>query len=77
MQLDHLCENPACINPEHLEPVTKAENMRRCSTQWRTHCGHGHVMHPGNCYVDPKGARRCRECIKVRLARHAAKKARQ
>lgn len=27
--LDHLCRNPSCINPEHLEPVTQAENMRR------------------------------------------------
>lgn len=28
-ELDHLCHNKACINPEHLEPVTHAENMRR------------------------------------------------
>jgi len=31
--LDHLCENPACVNPAHLEPVTQGENMRR----WREH----------------------------------------
>lgn len=29
LELDHTCVNPPCINPEHLEPVTKAENIRR------------------------------------------------
>lgn len=27
--LDHLCRNPSCVNPDHLEPVTNAENLRR------------------------------------------------
>lgn len=29
MELDHLCRNRWCINPDHLEPVTHAENVRR------------------------------------------------
>lgn len=32
LELDHLCRNPSCVNPEHLEPVTHAENLRRA---WR------------------------------------------
>lgn len=29
LELDHLCRNPACVSPDHLEPVTHRENMRR------------------------------------------------
>jgi len=29
LELDHLCFNPPCVNPAHLEPVTHAENLRR------------------------------------------------
>ncbi|ALG85838.1 HNH endonuclease signature motif containing protein [Gordonia phthalatica] len=32
LELDHLCNVRACVNPDHLEPVTHTENMLR---QWR------------------------------------------
>jgi hypothetical protein len=33
--LDHLCCNPPCVNPDHLEPVTSGENVRRAAAQRR------------------------------------------
>ena len=36
LHLDHLCRNKACVNPEHLEPVTKRENtLRAVPFRWR------------------------------------------
>lgn len=29
LQLDHLCRNRKCVNPDHLEVVTMVENIRR------------------------------------------------
>lgn len=29
LEIDHLCVNPPCVRPSHLEPVTSAENQRR------------------------------------------------
>jgi hypothetical protein len=31
--LDHLCRNPGCVNPEHLEPVSQATNLRRAMSR--------------------------------------------
>jgi hypothetical protein len=37
LELDHLCRVPSCVNPDHLEPVTHAENMRRGDSTKLTH----------------------------------------
>ena len=29
LDVDHLCFNPPCVNPDHLEAVTREENLRR------------------------------------------------
>jgi hypothetical protein len=33
--LDHLCRRRNCVNPDHLEPVTNTENLRRAGL-WST-----------------------------------------
>lgn len=49
LTLDHLCLNTACVNPDHLEPVTLAENSRRAAARNQpTHCKQGHVYDEWN-----------------------------
>lgn len=43
LTIDHLCGNKLCVNPDHLEPVTAAENVGRFHAR-RTHCKAGHVL---------------------------------
>lgn len=71
LELDHLCRNRGCVNPEHLEPVTRGENLRRIPQearpphmQPRTHCKRGHEFTPENTGVNSKG-RFCRTCRKA------------
>lgn len=60
LQIDHLCRNKLCVNPEHLEPVTQAENLRRRTV--KTACNHGHELTPENVYRTRTGTRSCRAC---------------
>lgn len=62
MEMDHLCRNPACVNPKHLEPVTRKENVRRQPKTGRPHCKWGHLFTPENTRIDGRGYRQCRLC---------------
>jgi HNH endonuclease len=76
-QIDHLCRVRACVNPEHLEPVTRTENQVRgiagqnvaAIQQAKTACPYGHAYD----YVDTRGWRSCRTCRAEARARFQAK----
>lgn len=79
LTLDHLCRNPACVNPDHLEPVTNRENILRGNTLQRANalkreCDSGHPFDEANTYVRPNGARTCRICRREYKRRHRIKK---
>lgn len=66
LQLDHLCGNRQCVRPDHLEPVTQKENLRR-GWSWQREkrsCLRGHKYTAANTYHTPKG-RSCRECARA------------
>ena len=65
MDVDHLCGRRACVNPEHLEVVTHAENNRRAAAKI-THCPQGHAYDDANTYRDRHGKRSCRACARFR-----------
>ena len=65
LDLDHLCRVRHCVNPDHLEPVTRGENVLRSPiaptavNARKTHCPAGHEYAPETTYVDSRGYRHC------------------
>lgn len=79
--VDHLCRNPCCVNPHHLEVVPMAENTRRgilpqiitAKAKQKTHCKRGHPLFGANLVSRPNGSRMCRECQAVKASEWAAR----
>ncbi|WP_367138917.1 MULTISPECIES: HNH endonuclease signature motif containing protein [Streptomyces] len=69
--LDHLCRVRHCVNPEHLEAVTARTNTARgrSANREKTHCNRGHAYTPENTFVQKRGGRVCRTCIRARKRR--------
>ena len=67
LELDDLCRQTSCVNPDHLEAVTRRENVMRSPVAvtavhaHKTHCIHGHPFDEANTHVR-NGRRHCRRC---------------
>lgn len=75
LELDHLCRVTRCVNPDHLEPVTHTENIRRSPFFGRPTCAQGHRFDALNTFYNKSKHRVCRVCRRERLERFYAKHA--
>jgi hypothetical protein len=76
LDLDHICRVRECVNPEHLEPKTRRQNLLAEGSQSsaakaarKTHCDHGHPLSGDNLYR--RRDNNCRQCIKCNTRRKA------
>lgn len=80
LELDHLCRNTSCVNPEHLEAVSHKENILRgnCPTAInarKTHCKRGHALVKDNLdnYKLKMGERDCLKCKRIHATKYRRK----
>lgn len=69
-EIDHICRNRSCVNPEHLRAVSHRENMRVSNTVMgrnaaKMFCKRGHPFEGRNLFITKTGARQCRTCINM------------
>lgn len=72
-QIDHLCRERRCVNPDHLEAVSAQENVRRQRARV-THCPQGHAYAGENLVQPKRGGRACRTCMRAWWRQHDAKR---
>jgi hypothetical protein len=69
MELHHRCRNKQCVNPNHLQVVSRRdhEDSAPSLARARTHCPSGHPYDAENTWVSRRsGYRQCRTCNRDR-----------
>ena len=66
LHIDHLCRVHSCVNPAHLEPVTRKANMERGIMANRASCKNGHTFSLENTRITKRGQTEYRLCLQCR-----------